>query len=58
LFPGLNGSSLVEIARCCERLERLSLGFVGDALTGVNNFSKVLVHLKNIKDIRYCCWSG
>lgn len=50
--PSLKGNCLVEIAKCCGQLERLSLGFIGEALTMVNNFSRVLAHLKSIRDIR------
>ena len=52
-FPGLKGSCLVEIARSCNQLRRLSIGFLGSALKDSNSLSNAIEYMTSLKDLRF-----
>ena len=52
LFSGLKGSCLVEIAKSCTQLRRLSIGFLGSALKDSNSLSIALEYMTSLKDLR------
>jgi hypothetical protein len=49
---GITGTCLIKIARQCSQLQRVSLGYLGSALSTANTFMHLFRHFKNVTDIR------